>query len=494
MIKQQRILIIVFVVAFAALLAAYFIVIRPLTTADETTAAPLTPDQGEEVENGDRLLMFPRTDRDNIQSIEVHNEYGTYTFSYNAAVGDFQILGYETLSYDQNKFAKLVVSAGYPLTIERISEKATDEQLVEYGFKGEDASPSHFTLTTRTGEKHTVLIGRKLLTGAAYYAMYDGRDTIYAVTSEIEDTLLAPVEGMIMPMLTAGVPLSSYYMIDNFSIKHYGEDYLICRNKTKEELSSTSSGAFAEAITVMPEGYVLSMYYDQTLESLATYQGESVAAVGLTDEHLEEFGLKDKPYEISYEYDGFKFELVASEPKDGYYYVATSMFGIIVKVPEEDFAFLKWDYLRWIDPLFISFNIQNIDTLSIESESVNEVFELRHRPNDTPNLTVVGKNSGEVRDIDNFRQFYLTLLYSRLEDYAPEDVKPDESMCILKLRIKLLGGAETEYGFYRYSGGRCLLTINGEGEFYVYDDNVQKIIGDADKVMKGLPVDATGRS
>lgn len=494
MIKQQRILIIALVACFAVFVAAYFIVVRPLIQDPENTPETVTPEVGEEVVFNSTIMMFPQVPKNNISSIEIKNEHGGYTLKYNETVDDFTIVGYESLAFSSTKFSELVVAAGYPITIRKLTDKATETELREYGFEGEDSVSASYTLTTRTGVTHTVYIGHKLVTGGAYYAMYKGRDAIYVITSEIEGTLLAPVEDMVTPLLTAGVPLTTYYNIDNFAIKHYGEDYIVCRKKTADELETSGSTAIAEAVTVHPEGYSMSMEYDTVLQTLASYEGESVAAIGLSKENLEKYGLSDEPYTISYEYDGFKFKLVASELTDGYYYVSTSMFNIIVKVPEADFAFLKWDHLGWIEPRYFNRSIRTVSEIDISGGDVKETFHFYHHPNDDPNLTVVGDNCGEIRDVTNFRGFYTTLLLSRLEDYAPEDVVPDESRLMLKYKVTTTGGEVTEYAFYRYSAGRCLLTINGEGEFYVYDDTVNKIISDADKAMKGIEIDAYDRS
>lgn len=497
MIKKQRVLIITLAVCFVVMLAAYFAVVRPLTERTEETDEPLSTVPGELIDGGGTMYrMFPQIESGNIQSIEVHNESGSFTFSYSKTTGDFVLDGFDGIPYDKQKFSEMVASAGGGVAMDKITDDATEEQLTQYGFTGDDKCQAYYTLTTRTGEKRTVRYGYKLVTGGAYYAMFEGRNTIYVVSSTVGDTLLAPVENMITPLLTAGVDVASSMYIDNFTIKRGGEDFLVCRNKTKEELALEGSSAMAEAVTVTPAGgYLMSMDYSSVLQSLATFQGESVVAVGLTEENFEEYGLSDSPYEISYEYDGFKFKLTVSEPVDGYCYVASNMFGIIAKVPEASLDFLKWEYLNWISPQFVTSNIKTVDKISVTFDGVDEVFDLTHFPNDENRLSVIGKNCGEVSDVTSFRNFYMKLLASRVMGYAPEDIDVNDYDCMLRftLTFEAVPGeepVENEYAFYQYSTGRCYMTVNGEGEFYVYDDTVNDMIDSVTNIINREPVDS----
>ena len=55
-------------------------------------------------------------------------------------------------------------------------------------------------------------------------------------------------------------------------------------------------------------------------------------------------------------------------------------------------------------------------------------------------------------------------------------------------------GLVFEYKFYPYSTRRCYFTINGEGEFYVLRDSVEKAISDTVKMLNGEIVDSWAKN
>ena len=72
MLKKQKVLIVVLTVLFAVMIAAYFVVVRPIIEQEEPvqTAAPVeTEAAGEVVGQNDRILMFAHTEKENIRKL-----------------------------------------------------------------------------------------------------------------------------------------------------------------------------------------------------------------------------------------------------------------------------------------------------------------------------------------------------------------------------------------------------------------------------------------
>ena len=102
--------------------------------------------------------------------------------------------------------------------------------------------------------------------------------------------------------------------------------------------------------------------------------------------------------------------------------------------------------------------------------------------------------------IEHFRHFFQTILYASIEgvctlteeEMAALRATPD-SEAQLVLRMSTEGG-DMEFKFYQYSERRSYITINGDGQFFILSDRVEKIWGDALKIINGEDVVATDKN
>lgn len=211
-----------------------------------------------------RVLMFKQMTYDAsstldksiiISSIAVTNSNGSFTFK-RGENNTFYVEGKEGLLFNTELFAQFAVACGKPLSMDVLrSPNLTDSgeiDLSEYGLaseirerteKDEDGnevtveyeySPAVYTITSMTGEWHRVIVGDAIVSGAGYYAMYDGgyvknadgsfsevgkRDRIYIIgTAGVEDGILARIEDLITPMIVYPLGASTYFDVKNFVI------------------------------------------------------------------------------------------------------------------------------------------------------------------------------------------------------------------------------------------------------------------------------------
>lgn len=504
-ISKQKRPVVVCAILFVVLLIAYFAVVRPLVNsgleAEETE--PLETVEGEVIGINDRYLMFPQVERKNMQSIKVENEYGTYEF-YRDANGDFQIRGFEGTSFDLTKFSSLVTSCGYTLAKVKVVDNATDAELQEYGL---DKPAASWTLTTLTGQQYKVYVGYDLLTGGGYYCMLEGRRSVYVLDTALKDSVLAPIESLCSPILLAGITQQDYFEIDNFTVMH-GEDVL-CSFKIVDKAEQNNPDALVENRMSYPAPYfpnediLYDIYY-----RFMSLSGTSVMKLGVSDADYEKYGLVNPAHTVYFEFKGAQVILLFSEKQEGgFYYAASSLFpDTVVSIDAATVDFLDYGLIDWITDYPFQQWITAVSAVEVKGSGADVKFELSHsvQGENTAILDVQCSNGLYIKneDVYNFRQFYKTLLSIAIQDYADltdDEIKKltsDEKNNILTFTLTNLAGEKTVYRFYPYSGTgrRALMTINGEGEFYVQTDLIEKIASDANKVLSGLDINSYGKN
>ncbi|MBE6725587.1 MAG: DUF4340 domain-containing protein [Ruminococcaceae bacterium] len=482
------------------------------------------------------FYIFQPVERSGIQSIEVENEFGGYRV-YRDATDTFQLEGFMGLSFNPETFSSLVVSAGTPTAMMRVAQGLDEAGKAEYGLDHPQAS---WTLTATDGKTYTVYVGDELLTEGGYYVEYADRPgAVYIVSTTIADTILQPAYKLLSPLLTAGLSTNTYMFVNEFTLWHGNDLFVNVRKKTPEEQSNPDAIVEAKLLYPRPEDrsngdtYELNDdEYFQILYNLMTLEGEEVVAFVPTDEELAAHGLvmteDDLPaYTIRYNFDltdeetgatqSYEFTIFVSPLQpDGYYYAVSNLYGYttLVKVGTDKLGWLEHDTFRWIFPTPFFENITTVSRITLSGPDVDADYRLTHgfaEDGTTPTLEVDEVKSGvhiPNAEVNNFRQYYKTMLNITNQEYATlteEDrasLIGDDSRIRLTMTYENLAGEATEFRFYQYysestghiSGGKIFVVVNGVGEFYTTNDLVDKVVNDTSRVLDGLDVDAYGQN
>ena len=82
---------------------------------------------------------------------------------------------------------------------------------------------------------------------------------------------------------------------------------------------------------------------------------------------------------------------------------------------------------------------------------------------------------------------------SSLSDEEKKEITSDEKNAIVHVIFSLKDGRTFDYGFYRATTREALMTVNGEGVFYINSDNPQKVAADLERLLNGIEIDAYGK-
>lgn len=488
--RQMTALCIVAALMIIGIVAALVVNRLPGKFDDEAAESPYIKElptliDGEVIGPQNRIFIMEYLKNDNISEIKVHNEYGDFGVFYNKEDDNYYLTDNMNASYDREALQSLLSAAGYTLAMERITTDAED--MSEYGLADED-DPAWYEISDRRGNTHKLYIGNIIPSNAGYYVRYEGRNAVYVLDSSIANTLLAPIEALISPILAFPVGQSTYYLIDNFVLARDNEIFIALDYIPEEERSKDSSTSIHKLL--YPEGYtpndgnylnVFAMFQEYTGMYTIKYQPD--------EEDLKKYGLDKPKYELYFDFANFPTDIWFSEKNDsGNFYAYSPVFDIITEVEYDKAKFLEWNLLEWLLRPVFQQNIREVKELTIESGE--DKFTFVPGFDDNGLYSVYERNSGKyIEDIDNFKQFYMTLLMTSFLDYAELDEAQKETLTesapYLTMKIKLNGGKTLDYKFYPYEARKSFYTINGTGHFYIVRDRMVKIVDDAKKVMSG---------
>lgn len=531
--KKRIISVIVSASLFVILLAAYLFVFLPMSRADADADTDTAPEleEWEDLGYGNTILMSKRSERGDIASLEVENEYGSYKFvkTLTSSGEKFVLEGNENIAYNDMAFSMLIVTTGIPTASGRITTEATAEDLELYGLADPIAS---WKVTTTDGDIYEIAVGSKMLSGGGYYAMRKDHPThVYVLSTTIEQSVLLPVESMLNPLVCAGINTNNYLTCDNFELTFDGKPVIRIRQREKAEFYNPD--AQYETQITYPGSYKtddnfyfynISLLDKYSVESTETADEniEAVTAVYLGDdpEVLRKYGLGSYYYNLSFTVKAeagssatYKYDIrISALQDDGYYYAVSNYYDykLVMKCPKAMFSWIeldsyengepKVDLIEWIDEDPIMLNIAYVDTISVNLQGNVINYTLKHGTNSDGNATleVTADNGFSMSDSDIyiFRNYYKVMLGvkimadSELNDEDVERLMNDPSRHLATIRFNMKNGTVNEYTFYRDTTRRALMASDGNAQFYVLADWFEKLISDTDRLMQGLEIDA----
>ncbi len=474
MINKQIKTIVILLVTVAVLVGAFFAV-KPLLEEDAEQDLEFDAD-GDRLGTSDRPFIYDVIAHDEVESIFIKNDVDSYKFNMDKTAGNLILEGGEDLVFDAEKLSYLYVCTCNMLAMAKVENPSED--LSVYGLeKGKDGK--YFEVKTTDGETYTVYIGDVLPTGAAYYCKYENKPHIYVMSNLMESTVLSDRTAYISPLLCAPVPENDYYGIENLRIVKNGELFVEFQ-KESEEHRDESAVASSHRMTY-PAAYNPTTELDGILNLFVNFQGSRVVEVGLNEDNVEKYGLANPSAEIIMTYSGEERRVIfGAKTQDGLsYYAYNTSHDTIIEVPTETVYFLDWDLIRFVSNSIFQMKIDSIDTLSLKANGIDKTYKLTGEGKE---LVVCDLADNKVIDTYSFRQFYIDVLMTSIEDYADA---PSPLSEYARLTVNSRSGRTYDFVFYDLTTRRCYFTLNGVGEFCVNRDNVDKMINNIGKIIRG---------
>lgn len=427
----------------------------------------------------------------------------------------------------------------------------------EYGLpdRPEDAT-RYFIVTTTGGTTHKVLIGDEIPSGAGYYVRYEGRDSVYIMkeftesenNSTLKKTLLGRLEDFVTPLAVVPMGSSSYFDVTDFTLYRVPGNLAETENLEQvikfsyepiENRKGTFYANFPYVAEGVLEGYFIHSYHaDDCLQNLQLLTPLRTVQINRPETPLDE-GTFARDYGVA-----FCLEFTYNDARDGNqnvtdsyyqvvwispltandtYYMFSTIYDMVVEVSRSNLEFLEWTTFEWVSDSIFTSNIAYCKKISFETDSPSFVgvagvtfadftIDNSASPSDTTSngnintsamrvyadYTANGASSAGVDvNIDLFKRFYQTLLYTSLEGNAALTEEQmdayraagDEGANLIIRAVYNINGEEVEYvfRFYHYSERQSFMTLNGNGSFYILRNRTVKILNDLGRVLTGDP-------
>ena len=439
--------------------------------------------------NARRVLAFKQLTYDKssttdysrvIRSIEVHNQQGVLDLYRPDGVDTnrFVIRGHEGTAISDELFAQLSSGCGYTISMQRLENpvRLADGSIkyAEYGLAKEtrvktdkdgkpvldengkevtyEYTPTWYTVRTlqpdaRTGvDSYTMTLGDATISGAGYYARYEGRDTVYILSATNLEVALQPIESLVTGRIVYPMTLNTYFNVRDFVLRtdiHYDRILLhmaaelagildeIDLNKVDlndlSTLTDAQRAALREAldrIDKLDEKQFTEMYdrglelysrkvtafsyvdmeqrenslyssypyrmataymagyrpnadnISKMLQNLYSMSFDAVKVLGPTAEQLQEYGLSEPAFDISFVYtdaDGVEHGnhvTFSAKTAEGKYYAFADDYDMIVEIDESMVPFLSWKDIDWYDRDYFQYNIAHIKEIRLDGTAI----------------------------------------------------------------------------------------------------------------------------
>lgn len=378
--RKKIIIISALALLLVALICVYFFVVLPLLEDDtDDTDAPPYVAPGEGLYGGTMVTVYPEIDKTTIEYVEITNASGTFAFhkyfDSSMKVEEMRIKGHEKINHDESMYGVLLAYIRLPVAYQSHSEKnaplrdVSEEKMREYGVTKDTCQASYTVGYKKNGkmEYYTVYIGDASFTDdATFYVSLEGRNSIYRIQSEgIEQCVLVSIEDYLSPYIYGRYESEMIAMteVERFKIGLSNPDKLGTDDYIVSLIEAVKKGQNLDGTTNMYDIYYKSRGTGKVtktganatqlgvaFEALYTYfTGDAVVKLNPSAEILKEYGLgaDSSCYYITAQLSDDAEDLYTyqiSQPKDGYYYTLSTMFGednhMLIRVPESTLSFL----------------------------------------------------------------------------------------------------------------------------------------------------------
>ena len=253
---------------------------------------------------------------------------------------------------------------------------------------------------------YTVYIGNKTPSRDGYYVRIEGKKSIYILnTLYLEDTALKAVEDMVKPQVVYPVSVNTHSMANNFLLLKLNDGWnstqfnvddherivaLTFEPLELRQYTMDTSFPYRNLDEELMDGYRINDHNAMSvLSNLYSLQYVRCVKLGVTADTLEEYGFDKNAMALQYGIDPDDSDgantflnnllfISTVENENGNYYVASTVFDMIVEIEPYYLPFIRWDVADWYEKYFMQVGISYMQEMTMTFGDQTYNFSFNH--------------------------------------------------------------------------------------------------------------------
>ncbi len=437
----------------------------------------------------------------NVDYMEISNSYETYRVRMDGNL--VQIVGYETIPLLSASSTGLFRSVETLTLNTVVDENCTN--LSRFGLENPQAT---ITIQAYSDASVTFYIGDANPTGDYYYMSVKGETTVYLMERLFAERYLKSVAEYCDKKIYK--PFDPATDFRGLTIKSPTLNYAF-RQATEEE-KEIDGIYFGNIAMVAPYQWGVETDAMETImKTMVDLSADDVIQMCVTENDLAQYGLDKKnrteivlsvyadPNPMMYnnitypyfdstkptgEYSLYTVTYWLGKTVDKQVYVMFEGRPVVYTMPADTFSWLEWTPYRYCTKLLFGEYLSNLKSLSVTSADGEYIFDISGADSDNKDDLKVTCGDVSVKG-NSFRDFYANIMgmYPTGEGTMPADAEP-----ILTISYTTVDDIVQTLNFYPIDSRNCLVEVRDQAFLTVRITEVQKVINDTKKLLKGQQI------
>ena len=436
-------------------------------------------------------LIFSSSSAENVQSVTVTNESGTFSFYFDHEFGGYVTDDIPPFIVDLDLFIEFLTNSARISAIRTIHPGETDSE--DWGL---DIPSAEAEIVFFDGSVLRLSIGDVERVSGNYFATVEGFEGVHIISRAVAEQFLRPktqiISMQVTPPLIFSSPLSA---IRDINFEGGGLDRPVTLQATMgaDEEGALAALSFGTATHIVHGAAIYQL--DQTYGAYIFGSLLGIPAIDIVGFNMNETEVANLGFDSPYMAIDFHMldregeapllvQLRVVQAEGDLYYATLEGSGVVYLIGRQAFLDIQFDRLptRW----FLTPFIMSLSALTVESPDVYLRFEIDNSDMRNPIIT----HDGRKLDTELFRSFFRLVTSASHDDiYLGPLIAPEEEP-LLTITFEYKNPAKMPDILTLHPGvaRRHNVFINRAGEFAMRDSFLERVIQGGIDLVAGNPI------